>query len=123
MTAFDIPEISAIAALCKPDEAALVMITAIDGLSWCVTTAQNARDVAMNVAGGGVDFDPDDVLAVAVVGPDETVTEYVTCDEHGAVTVVREGSYTGFAGGRCTYADLSCGCTTADESADLRAAQ
>lgn len=46
------------------------------------------------------------------------------CPTHGRTRIdpSRSGSYSGFAGGRCTYILLECGCTEVDESADLRAA-
>lgn len=46
-----------------------------------------------------------------------------TCPEHGQVNVMDWGSYSGFAGGACSWAQLSCGCYDVDESADLRAAR
>ena len=45
------------------------------------------------------------------------------CPEHGWQAVTGSGSYTGFAGGGCSWWTMACGCTSADESADLRAAR
>lgn len=64
--------VSALAALCKPGEAAFTMITASEGLSWCIASEETARSIAQATASDG---DPD-VLAVAVITADGTVTEY-----------------------------------------------
>jgi hypothetical protein len=65
-------DVSAIAALCKPGEAAVTFITAGEGPSWCVASEETAHDTARNTAGGQ---DPA-ILAVAVITADGTVTEY-----------------------------------------------
>ena len=65
-------EAAAIAGLCKPGEAALVMITVSEGLSYCVGSEEGSHETARNVA---ADSDPD-VLVVAVITADSTVTEY-----------------------------------------------
>lgn len=54
-----------------------------------------------------------------VIGPPEKMT----CTQHGDVEIAEQGSYTGYAGGRCWFIRLSCGCTANDESADVRAAR
>jgi hypothetical protein len=64
--------VAALAALCKPGEAAFTMITASEGLSWCVASEETAHSVARTTAGEG---DPG-VLGVAVITADGTLTEY-----------------------------------------------
>ena len=64
--------VSALAALCKPGEAAFTMITASEGLSWCAASSEGAHETARTVA---ADRDPD-VLGVAVIAADGTLTEY-----------------------------------------------
>jgi hypothetical protein len=44
------------------------------------------------------------------------------CSKHGEQEIVEEGSFTGYAGGTCTWALLACGCYAQDESADIAAA-
>lgn len=44
------------------------------------------------------------------------------CPKHGQVNVMDWGGFSGFAGGACYYAQLSCGCYDVDESNDVRAA-
>ena len=51
-------------------------------------------------------------------GQDDTAP----CETHGEQAVVASGDFTGFAGGACAWAELACGCTLVDESADIRAA-
>lgn len=48
--------------------------------------------------------------------------DHVICARHGVAVVLAEDATTGYAGGTCYYADLSCGCTLSDETADERAA-
>ena len=48
--------------------------------------------------------------------------DFVVCPDHGYTTVLESGSGGGFAGGRIYWAELACGCTDVDESADVRAA-
>jgi hypothetical protein len=68
---------AAVAALCGPGEAALVMIYAADGLSYCVCSADGAHETARTAAAGDPDLNDGDVLlAVAVIGRDATLTEY-----------------------------------------------
>jgi hypothetical protein len=68
---------SAVAALCGPGEAALVMIYAADGLSYCVSGEEGAHDTARSAAAGDPALDGDDtLLGVAVISRDETLTEY-----------------------------------------------
>ena len=70
MTAPDM--IAAIAALCKPGEAALTLIDATEGPSWCVASTETAHQTARTLAA-----DPDEtLLGVAVIGADGTLTEY-----------------------------------------------
>lgn len=64
--------IAAIAALCGAGEAALVIISLSEGLSWCVSSAGTAHRTARTVSAGQ---DPG-TLAVAVVAADGTLTEY-----------------------------------------------
>lgn len=64
--------VAGIAGLCQPGEAAFTLITASEGLSWCVASEAGAHGTARTVAAGG---DPD-VLGVAVITADGTVTEY-----------------------------------------------
>lgn len=52
-----------------------------------------------------------------------TQPAFVDCPKHGQVTITDSGSYTGFAGGTCYWAELSCGCHDVDESDDVRAAR
>lgn len=63
---------AALAGLCKPGEAAFTMITASEGLSWCIASEPTAHDVAQTTADEG---DPD-VLGVAVITADGALTEY-----------------------------------------------
>lgn len=44
-------------------------------------------------------------------------------DEHGLQEIVETGDYIGFAGGRCYFTELACGCIDADESRDIAAAR
>lgn len=45
------------------------------------------------------------------------------CDTHQHWTrVIKEGAFTGFAGGSCLWADLACGVYLVDEADDLLAA-
>lgn len=69
---------AAVAALCGPGEAALIMIYATDGLSYCVSSEEGAHDTARAVtAGDWADADDSDVLlGVAVISQDGTLTEY-----------------------------------------------
>jgi hypothetical protein len=41
---------------------------------------------------------------------------------HGMQEIVDGGSFTGFAGGRCYYTELACGCIDMDETNDVNAA-
>lgn len=45
------------------------------------------------------------------------------CPQHGWQEVTSAGEYTGFAGGRCSWVQMACGCAEQDESADVRAAR
>jgi hypothetical protein len=46
------------------------------------------------------------------------------CGTHAVqANVMTWGTYSGYAGGRCSYATLSCGCTLVDEQADIAAAR
>lgn len=59
----------------------------------------------------------------AVTGEPACGCAYVTeCPQHGATAITDQGSGQGFAGGSVYWANLACGCTDLDESADLRAA-
>lgn len=49
--------------------------------------------------------------------------ECATCLVHGTQSVTRSGSFTGYAGGRCYWAALACGCELSDESNDYEAAR
>ena len=78
MTAMTVPEFTAaVAALCGPGEAALTLIYATDGLSYCVSSAEGAHETARAVAAGDPEPDDSDVLlGVAVISRDGTLTEY-----------------------------------------------
>jgi hypothetical protein len=71
--------IAAAAAKCKAGEAALVFITAVEGVSLCVCSEPGAREVAASSAADPGDAfldDGDTLVAVAVITPDATVTDY-----------------------------------------------
>ena len=53
----------------------------------------------------------------------EAAAGVVYCQQHGRQNIARTAQFTGYAGGLCFYAVLTCGCTDLDESADLRAAR
>lgn len=55
-----------------------------------------------------------------VSSPEEGDDAY--CEKHGDVTIIDEFSFTGYAGGKCFGFELSCGCTSLDESNDIAAA-
>jgi len=70
-------ESAAAAALCGPGEAALVMITTGEGLSYCVSPAQTAHEIARDTAAAGPALDDGEtLLGVAVIGADAMLTEY-----------------------------------------------
>ena len=50
------------------------------------------------------------------------VGDDVECDKHGVQQIADEFSFSGYAGGRCFGFELSCGCTSLDESNDVAAA-
>lgn len=63
---------AAIAALCKPGEAALTLIDADEGLSYCVASSETAHSAARTLAG-----EPGEtLLGVAVIAADGTLAEY-----------------------------------------------
>lgn len=64
--------IASVAALCGKDEAALVLVYAKDGLSFCIASEQTSRDIAGNVEAD----DEDTLLGVAVITSDGTLVEY-----------------------------------------------
>lgn len=66
--------ISAVAALCGPGEAAFTMITASEGLSYCIASEQTAHRTA-HFTITAAERDPD-VLGVAVITAGGTLTEY-----------------------------------------------
>ena len=63
--------IASVAALCKPGEAALVLVYAKDGISYCIASEQTSRSTA-----GHVEADDDTLLGVAVITADGTLVEY-----------------------------------------------
>ena len=67
---------AAVAGLCGPGEAALVMICAEDGLSYCISSEEGAHESARAAAAGEVPVDEDVLLGVAVISRDGTLTEY-----------------------------------------------
>jgi hypothetical protein len=68
---------AAVAALCGPGEAALAMIYAGDGLSYCVSSEDGAHQIArMAAAGDPMLNDGDVLLEVAVISRDGTLTGY-----------------------------------------------
>jgi len=68
---------AAIAALCGHDEAAVVFITAAEGLSYCVASEATAHETAQDSADGGAVLDDGDrLLGVAVIAADGVLTEY-----------------------------------------------
>jgi hypothetical protein len=63
---------AAVAALCKPGEAALILIDDAEGPSWCVASGETAHQTARTLAA-----EPDEtLLGVAVVSADGALTEY-----------------------------------------------
>ena len=54
---------------------------------------------------------------------DEEFDDEAFCRTHGPTTVVKTGTYTGYAGGVCTFWKLSCGCTLIDEFDDIHCAE
>jgi hypothetical protein len=64
--------VASIAALCKPDEAALVLVYARDGLSFCIASEQTSRRTAGHLEAD----DEDTLLGVAVITADGTLVEY-----------------------------------------------
>jgi len=69
--------VTAIAALCGEDEAAVVFITTTEGLSYCVASEATAHETAQDSADGEAVLDDGDrLLGVAVIGRDGTLTEY-----------------------------------------------
>lgn len=65
-----------LAASCKPGEAAVIMVYVQDGVSCCVSSSETAHRVAAETAAGTDPVTDDTLLAVAVVSPDGTLTEY-----------------------------------------------
>jgi hypothetical protein len=63
-----------VAALCRSGEAAVAFVTA-EGPSYCVASEPTARAVAEDASTTQPE-ECDTLLAVAVIGPDGTVTEY-----------------------------------------------
>ena len=61
------------------------------------------------------DYTPEELLAM-----EDDNDSY--CMTHPDATITEEGGYSGFAGGSCYWATLSCGCTIVDEDDDVRAA-
>lgn len=68
--------IASVAALCGEDEAALVLVYAKDGISYCVSSDQGAHRTAIFVADAGQDDEADTLLGVAVISRNGTLTEY-----------------------------------------------
>ena len=64
--------IAPVAALCQPGEAALVMVYASDGLSFCIASEQTSRSTAGHVEAD----DEDTLLGVAVITSDGMLVEY-----------------------------------------------
>lgn len=79
--------------------------------------------VDMSDASPGVKAEVLRMHGLAPAGPDTELDDQAVCPRHGPTTVVSSGTYTGYAGGRCYYAELGCGCTDADESGDVEAAR
>lgn len=67
---------AAVAGLCGPGEAALIMICAEDGLSYCISSEEGAHESARDVAAGEMPVAEDVLLGVAVISGDGTLTEY-----------------------------------------------
>lgn len=79
-TAGTAPEfIASVAALCKPGEAALVLLYQNDGLSFCIASERTSREIAGHVEAD----DEDTLLGVAVITSDGTLVEYPV--ENGTV--------------------------------------
>ena len=64
--------IASAAALCKPGEAALVLLYDKDGLSFCIASEQTSRSTAGHIEAD----DEDTLLGVAVITADGTLVEY-----------------------------------------------
>lgn len=64
--------VASVAALCKPGEAALVLVCAKDGLSFCIASEDTSRSTAGHIEGD----DDDTLLGVAVITSDGTLVEY-----------------------------------------------
>lgn len=68
--------ISAVAALCGENEAAVVFITQSEGISYCVSDEAMAHLTAQYSAAEPALDDGDILLGAAVIGRDGTLTEY-----------------------------------------------
>ena len=64
--------VASVAALCKPGEAALVLVYAKDGLSFCISSADTSRSTAGHIEAD----DEDTLLGVAVITADGMLVEY-----------------------------------------------
>jgi hypothetical protein len=80
-----------------------------------------------NIMAGPTCYDEQDFLRVCVHESCNKIDSVTICPrnpaEHGMQEIVETGDYIGFAGGRCWYATLACGCVDADESRDVAAAR
>jgi hypothetical protein len=54
---------------------------------------------------------------------DAELIDEAFCRKHGPSTVVKAGTFSGYAGGLCYFWKLACGCTLLDESDDVRVAE
>ena len=64
--------VSALAAMCKPGEAALTRITSDEGLSWCIASEQTSHSVARSSRRRT----DENLIGVAVIKrPDGTITD------------------------------------------------
>ena len=54
---------------------------------------------------------------------DEEIEEEAFCRRHGPTTVEKSGTFSGYAGGVCSFWKLACGCTLIDESDDIHSAE
>ena len=68
--------ITAAAALCGQDEAAVVFITAAEGISYCVASEAMAHTTAQSSAAEPVLDDGDLLLSVGVISADGTLAQY-----------------------------------------------
>lgn len=83
---------------------------------------ERAHQAAIDAAKAELDAAQEEAADAWADPPYDAAPERAICPRHGETQVTGQSSYTGFAGGRCYLTELECGCTDADESADIAAA-